>query len=353
MTSAVQTSVIIPTYNGRELTLECLRSLQAQELTAWETIVVDNGSTDGTADAIRQEFPHVRLVELPKNLGYGMANTLGTQHARGHILVFLNNDTVLAPGCLEHLTNQLAADPCTGACSAKPRLLSNRGTLDTIGSSLTWTGFLHHIGFLEADLGQYDRVQSVFSPKGVCYAIPKHVFVAVGGFDERYFAYFEETDLFWRIWLSGFAIRFVPNAVIYHAVGKTSERFHSAFIEYHAYRNRIRTLLKNLGWRRAVVVIPIHIACCMIISVGYALKGRVRNAVAVLRALAWNAVSLSDTWKARRHVQRDIRRISDTVLFKEFWVNPTWNDCYLGFRLIFARQRLWEEYRRTAQVPSR
>lgn len=309
-------SVIIPTYNGLDLLPACLDSVVCQSWQDREIIVVDNGSTDGTAAAVAVRYPTVRMARLPRNEGYAGAGNHGATVAQGTWLVFLNNDTVVPPDWLEQLMVVVGQDASLGICSSKVRLLREPGRLDAVGSYLTPSGFLRHIGLLELDRGQHDALGEFFSVKGVALAVRRELFHAVGGFDARYVSYFEESDLCWRVWLRGYRVGFAPRSLVYHRVGGTASRFHYAYVDYHSFKNRIRTILKNAGRATLIWMLPLHLACCLgLIVVNTVWPRRWANGWAILRAIGWNVWHWPDTWRARRAVQGN-RRLSDAALFR-------------------------------------
>lgn len=338
--SALRASVIIPTYNGVSYLRDCLASLVPQCPSDVELIVVDNGSTDGTTAEVRRVHPEATVIEAGQNLGFCGGNNLGARAARGEWLVFLNNDTVADPQWLERLLAAAAGDPAYGAWTSKIRLLHDRGRLDAIGSYLTPTGFLQHVGLLDEDHGQYDALKEIFSPKGVAFAIRRSLFEAIGGFDESYFAYFEETDLFWQVWLRGFRIGLAPDAVVYHKVGGTACRYPYAFVDYHSFKNRILTIGKNAGSVTLIWMLPFHLVCCGVLIVLNGLRiRRWSNAWAIVRAMGWNLLHLRQTWRQRGMVQR-ARRVTDHILFKTIMRPVAPRD--------FLRYTLWMVWSREA-----
>jgi GT2 family glycosyltransferase len=146
--------------------------------------------------------------------------------------------------------------------------------------------------------------------------VTKKIIDEVGLFDSDYFAYFEESDFFWRVWLAGYKIAFMPKAIVYHKVGGTSTQLSSPFIDYHSFKNRIASLIKNLSFFSALYILPLHIFCCLVISLLYVFMLRFKNSGAVLGAIGWNIRHLPKTLKKRSNVQRNIRKISDKKLFK-------------------------------------
>jgi len=308
-------SIIIPNYNGKKHLEICLSALIKQKFKDIEIIVIDNGSSDGSVDFIKNNFPEVKVILSKENLGFAQANNLGAKEAKGEYLLFLNNDTKLKEDCLVFLFNRIKADVSQGVVFSKVLFMDEPDRLDAVGSYLTKTGFLLHVGWWEKDKGQHDYVDKIFSPKGVCFLMRKSLFNKIGGFDKDYFAYFEESDLFWRVWLSGYTIHFVPESICYHKVGGTCTKLPSVVIDYNSFKNRICTLIKNLNRINLTFILPIHLLICLSISFVYLIKMRPQNAIAIYRAIFWNVRNLPETLKKRNFTQKVLRKITDRQLF--------------------------------------
>lgn len=294
---------------------DCLKSLRAVAYLSFEVLCVDNGSTDGSATMIGEEFSEVRLFEQSENLGFVGANLLAYREAAGDYILFLNSDTTVEPGFLSELVDFMEAHPDAGGCEPKILWMKDPSRLDSVGDYLTWTGMLYHDGYLAPD-ENLDSPFQIFSAKGACMMFRASVLREVGVFDERYFAYFEETDLCWRVWLSGSKIYFVPDARIHHLLAGTSRNSDSYLINFHSFKNRINAMLKNYGMIEAFKVLPVHLTICLGIATVYALRGQLRKSRAILEAILWNLRNLRGTWAARRNVQRKIRQISDRDLMR-------------------------------------
>jgi GT2 family glycosyltransferase len=250
--AAGSVSVVIPTWNGARHLERCLAALAAQTRPADEIVVVDNGSTDGTADWLRARFPAARLVVNDENRGFARATNQGILAARGETVVLLNNDTAPEPSGLAALVAPLAADAALGACAAtlvfahRPERVNAAGL--TVGRDL--------VAFEEA----FGRPASalpaapwpVFGPSGGAAAFRRAALDDVGLFDERFFAYLEDVDLAWRLRLRGWRTVAVPAARVAHAYSATAGA-DSPFKRYHLARNRVWLLVKNVPgalWRR-------------------------------------------------------------------------------------------------------
>lgn len=275
--------VVIVNYNGVAYLERCVASVYGQSVPA-EIVVVDNGSTDGSVRAIQRRFPSVRVIMNDYNVGFARGANQGAECARGDLILFLNSDARLEPGSLSVLVRYLADHSLVGAC--QPSLIQPNGELDSAGSFLTRSGFLYHVS-------QEDVVKERFPParfalKGACLLIRAPIFRAVGGFDESYFAYLEDTDLCWRLLRAGWELHFVSAASVQHDGGRTTRAiFRSEQIDYLAFRNRITTIRKNtIGLRRSGTVV-VHAALCCGVATAFALIGKWRNAGAIAKALWW------------------------------------------------------------------
>ncbi len=237
-------SVIVLNWNGRHFLAECLDALRAQTFRDFETIVVDNGSTDGSVEEIRSRAgATVTLVALQHNLGYAAGNNRGLAAARGAWAVFLNNDTRADGRWLEELHGAALRHPDVPVFACKVLNYFRRDEIDTVGHLMYPDGINRGRGRLEKDEGQYDREEEVFFPSGCAAAYRQDLLAAIGGFDESFFAYGDDTDLGLRARFAGARCLLAPRAVVYHKYSGTSGAY-SDFKVYHVERNRVWVLLK-------------------------------------------------------------------------------------------------------------
>ena len=223
-------SVIIVSYNTRQMTLDCLRTLFAKlaGLSA-EVIVVDNASSDGSVSAIRAQFPQVRVIENTLNCGFGAANNRAMAEAQGRFLLLLNSDAFPLPGALQVLTDYLRSHERVGAVG--PRLLNVDGSLQRScfrfpSPGRAWVENLWFSALLPNHpvVGDYrrwphDTERDVDSVIGACMLIRHEVYRQIGGFDEQFFMYSEETDWQRRMRDHGWHIAFTPHAEVTHLGG--------------------------------------------------------------------------------------------------------------------------------------
>jgi GT2 family glycosyltransferase len=245
----MKTEIIIVNWNNRRETLECLEAVGKQLPSTGEVTVtvVDNGSTDGSASAIAARHPHVKLFALTENRGFtgGLAAALAGSSA-DHV-IFLNNDAVPEPGWLDALTGAMNAAP-QDVVSVGGKIVDMTGTLiDFIGGVMTFDGHAFQNGFRER-LGSREEPASgaelLFACGGNMIS-RRAPLMALGGFDDDYFAYLEDVDFGWRTWIAGYRVLFEPRAVVRHASSTTSNRLGDFERGVLFERNALQTALKN------------------------------------------------------------------------------------------------------------
>jgi GT2 family glycosyltransferase len=244
-------SVVIPSHNGLRLLQRCLQSLSQQSYERIEVIMVDNGSTDGSAEYVAQTFPEAKIKRNQTNLGFAKAVNIGIAQSSGEYLFILNNDTELRSDCIEQLVAAMryfiAKDD--GVIGIAPKIVFDRlgrTFLDAVGTGMNPDGAAFNIGVGQPDLGQLDSPRRVF---GVCFAaalIRKQAFDAIGHLDESFYAYYEDVDWCYRANLFGYKFYSAPNAVVYHKHSVSATKLLSYERKYILiHRNYIRTMIKN------------------------------------------------------------------------------------------------------------
>jgi len=262
MTHPPLISVIVVAWNAGEWLRHCLDALDAQTFREFETIVVDNGATDGCWRAAEGR-PGVRLIHAGANLGFAAGNNLAAREAAGTWLALLNPDAIAAPDWLEKLAAATRRHP--GATMfgslqvdhADPSRLDGCGDVYHV-SGLAWRG---GYGRPEAERPRADA--EVFAPCAAAALYRRDAFLAAGGFDEDWFCYFEDVDLGFRLRLMGGRAVQVADAVVRH-VGSASTGRRSAFAVYHGTRNRLWTFAKDMPLPALVLFAPLHLAMSLL-----------------------------------------------------------------------------------------
>jgi GT2 family glycosyltransferase len=238
-------SVIILNWNGRHLMEECLDTVLSQTFREFETIVVDNGSTDGSVAWLKERWGEaVSTVPLPSNLGFAGGNNAGIRIARGKYVVLLNNDTAAAPRWLEELAAACGRHPDAGMFTPKILNYYRRDEIDNTGHLIYPDGLARGRHRLERDDGRFDEEGETLWPSGCAGVYGKKMLDEVGLLDDTFFAYGEDVDLGLRARWAGWACWYVPRAVVYHKYSATTGTYspRKAFL---AERNRTWVLFKN------------------------------------------------------------------------------------------------------------
>ena len=293
------TAVIIVNFNSGQFLRRCLDALDRQTYRAFRTIVVDNASSDGSADGIEERHPGVTLVRAGANLGFAAGNNLGLQHAGAvEWIALLNPDAYAAPDWLERFI-AAATDSKSDFFGCRMRLADTPEILDGTGdvyhvSGVAWRrdhGVRAVDGVKDAD--------EIFAPCAAAALYRRADLEAIGGFDNSYFCYFEDVDLAFRLRLRGLRCAYVPDAVVDHVssgiTGKGSD-----FSTYHGHRNMVWTYVKDMPGLLFWQYLPLHL-CANLMGIAIcALRGQLG---VVLRAKRDALLGLSRVLRERRGVQ--------------------------------------------------
>jgi GT2 family glycosyltransferase len=240
-------SAAVLNYDGRELLEVILPSLFAQEYRDFETIVVDNGSTDDSVAYLREAWPQVRVVSTGGvNIGVAAALNVAVAAATGELVALLNNDIELDARWLGELV--AALDRHAGAATVAGKLLNfyRRDELDAAGDIFTRAATAFGRGNGERDRGQYEHEEEVFAPTAGAALYRASAFAEVGAFDESFFAYFEDVDWSLRAQIAGHRSWYVPSAIGYHMGSKTTRpNVNPRYFELQR-RNTLALLVKDV-----------------------------------------------------------------------------------------------------------
>jgi GT2 family glycosyltransferase len=260
--SFMDLSIIIVNWNTRNLLAQCLESLQndldmSSHLKA-ETFVVDNASTDGSAQMVQEQFSWVRLIENKENVGFALANNQAIRQSTGRYVLLLNPDTEVKSGTLETLMGFMEAHPEAGAAGS--RLLNPDGTLQTSCYPLPtpsrefWRLFhldaLRPYGVYRMTDWGLDRPREVDVIQGAALILRRQALHQVGLLDGEYFMYTEEVDLCYRLQKGGWLLYWVPQAKVVHYGGQSTQQIASEMFLY-LYQSKLTFIRKHDGWLAA------------------------------------------------------------------------------------------------------
>jgi GT2 family glycosyltransferase len=258
---ATVVSVILVNYKGADDTIACLDGLGTLE---WpradlEIIVVDNASNDGSVERIREAHPEVTVIALERNTGFAAGCNHGVRAAKGEYVAFINNDARPDSQWLDAAVAEMTRAPDI-ACVASKVLDWEGETVDFVDAALSFYGhgFKLHVG--EPADHRYDEAHDVLFATGAAMVVRTDVFRSTGGFDERYFMFFEDVDFGWRLWLLGWRVRFVPHSVVFHRHHASMAKFKNWREQYLLERNALYTIYKNYDDGTLATVLPAALA---------------------------------------------------------------------------------------------
>ena len=258
-------SIVILNWNGKHHLGPCFQTLKDLDYPddAYEVVLVDNGSDDGSQRAVRSEHGWVRLVENARNVGFAAGCNQGARAAvegdrPAEVLVFLNNDMHVDAGFLRALVAPIVRGECA-ATTAK--MYSWDGSvLNSAGGGMNFHGFGIQRGYLQPPSDVYDEPRKTLFACGGAMAMEREAYFDVGGFDDDFFAYYEDVDLGWRTWVLGHEIRYVPASVCYHHHSSTSRRVPAERLRLLQVRNPQLACFKNYGDEELRRVLPAMLA---------------------------------------------------------------------------------------------
>jgi GT2 family glycosyltransferase len=305
-------SVIIVNWNGKHLLEECLNSLSGQTLKDFETILVDNGSTDGSIEFVIEHYPDVEIVRLENNMGFCRGNNVGLQHATGDYIALLNNDTRVDKCWLEALYSAMGQGPEIGLCASCMVNYFSANILDTAGDGYDICGVGFKIG---NGLRMSERQKNgyVFGACAGAALYRRSMIDEIGFFDEDFFSVGEDIDLSFRAKLAGYKCIYVPNAIVYHKVNQTLGP-DSDFLLYHARRNVEYAYFKNMPLVLIVLTLPMHIVYNLLTFTQVLVRGRLS---VFLKAKKDFLKNFRKICKKRKEIQAQ-RKISLKELLSSF-----------------------------------
>jgi GT2 family glycosyltransferase len=303
-------TVVVVTWEQRDLVLACLQSL-ARQTVPHRVVVVDNASTDGTAEVVAQRFPDAVILRQRSNLGFAGGVSAAMDVVDTRFVALLNNDARADARWLEASLVALA-DPSVVAVTARLLLAEDTATINNAGGVLLASGYCADRGLGSPDGEMFAYPAEVFAFCGGAVVVRTLAVKAAGGFDADYFMYYEDTDLSWRLRLAGWHIVYAPDAVVHHLHAASSDS-QSEMFAFHNERNRLLMLCKDapLGFAASRIA---RFALTTASLAGKRLIGRATPPDNVfrpdlrLRVLVAVVARLPMTLRKRRHVPRSARR---------------------------------------------
>lgn len=260
-------SIIVVTFNSKKYIENCLNSVFKISYRPYEILILDNASLDGTEQLLEnfRHYENIRIIKSGENLGFAAGCDLAAAKARGKYLFFLNHDTLVAKDFLNPLVDYLEHHTDTVVAQPAVLILGEEKKLNLTGKEVHYLGFDWIKDYLKKPGIPGGEIIS-FSGSAVLFK--KSVFIGLGGFDEYYFMYYEDSDLAWRCRINGYKMVYISESVVFHDYKYLpDENYQSAKTKfYYNERNRIITILKNYQLKTLIIIFPIFLftELCMI-----------------------------------------------------------------------------------------
>jgi len=332
-------SIVVLNYNGIHHLKACLDSLLRTDYPNFEIILVDNGSTDGSVDFVRMNYPMVKIVQLRRNIFTAGGYMAGVLAARGEYVAILNNDIEVDPKWLKALMKYMLKMPWVAAADPKFKDFFRRDLFENSAAAGRWLDYFGNNctrGVWELDRGQYDKPAYII---GVLTLFRRDILLKVGGFDTSYLFGYEDMDVGWRLYLAGYKVLYVPEAVIYHkAGGSTRDRPGAARprpeFYYLVKRNRIISLIKNYSLNNMffslfVTLLEYYFTLLYFIFTREKIYG-----LMLVRAI-WYPFRHLKKIMAKRVLVQSMRKVPDSVVRR--YMVPYCGDIWRFLRELFNR----------------
>ena len=351
-------SVVILNLNGRHHLQPCFDSLRASDYPAdkLEVVLVENGSTDGSVEEMQRNHAWVKLIVNPENVGFAAGCNQGAKAADDpDVFVFINNDMRVEPAFLRELVGPIVRGECQATTG---KMLSWDGKLiNSAGGGMNFHGIGIQVGLDEVPDASHDLPRKTLFACGGAMAMDCKIYETVGGFDDDFFAYYEDVDLGWRTWVQGYEVHYAPKSVCYHHHSATSSRLPSEMIRLLQVRNPLLACFKNYDDENLGRVLPAVFALAMrrmflvsglsgddpsfrieharmhtspVRRIFQKARGALNDTVDFRRIAAADLIGYNDLlgnwnqWKARRDLVQADRKRTDQEIFSMF-LKPHWS----------------------------
>ncbi len=260
-------NIFVLNWNGRDLTLDCLASLKHISYPSVKVIVIDNGSTDDSVISVKNNYPDVEIVVLPKNSGFAGGNNAGFQAVqhKADYTIFLNNDTIVDPKFVEPLINELESNQNTKQSAPKIYFADDPEYIWFAGGKVNlWTGLIRHIGIRQKDSSLYSDNREIDYTTGCCVCMRTEDFESIGMFDESFPMYAEDVDLSLRFRQLGGKVIFVPESKVWHKVSASLGGQFSIGKWKRKYIGKMKLLAKHIKPYQLPISLPLAMSMSLL-----------------------------------------------------------------------------------------
>jgi len=300
-------SIIIVNWNGLKYLHECLSSLFNQTYSHIEIILVDNASTDGSVDFVKENFPSVKIVQNSKNLGFAEATNIGIMKSKGELITLFNQDAIADKGWLANLVEEIKSSEEIAAVAGKVYYWGDKYGKDAV--FCTWSKIDPYTA-MPYNFAGNDPKAAVDYLTGCAMLVKKEIIEEIGPLDTGYFLYFDETDWCARVIRAGYKLIYVPNAIVWHVVSGSLEN--QQIKSEYMIRNRIRFALKNFDLKYMPMFLLSFIAETIFIFFRNIRESNLSETKLRMKAFGWNMLNLRKTFTARRE---DLSKIRNCISY--------------------------------------
>ncbi len=314
-------AVVILNWNGEKLLEEFMPSVIAHTPSNADIVIADNGSTDGSVDLIKKNYPNVTLLNFEKNHGFANGYNVALAKVTADYYVLLNSDVEVTQNWIAPIIELMNTDPLIAAC--QPKLLSHEKRTDFEYAGAAG-GFIDKYGYpfcrgrifntIEDDHGQYNDIKEIFWASGACLFIKAKLFHEVGGFDKDFFAHMEEIDLCWRLKNQHYKILYCPDVTLYHLGGGSLPKSNPRKT-YLNFRNNLTILYKNLPANRLIYVLFARFLLDGIAGIKFLLFDSFGDFLAVIRAHFSFYASIGKNHRKRRVCRANLKHQTTTGIY--------------------------------------
>jgi GT2 family glycosyltransferase len=297
-------SVVIVNYNGRNVLEHCLKSLFSQPYQPIEVIVVDNCSTDGSAEIVSQRYPHVRLIANSANLGFAHGCNQGVREAGGAFCVLLNSDVVIDANWLPPLLAMVTRPEVGAVCSkvvtegVPPEYYSKNGTVNYLGYNI---------------MGEFDDLSQVFYATGASVIFRRDI--VDSPFIDEYFLYQEDLYFSWKLRLRGFQILMAQESLVHHRGSEATRQLPSSLVTFYQERNRLLNCLLLYETTNLILLLPFFVAGALTKTVS-SLVGRGKSFTGIVRAYWW--IATHPAWIRTERTRHQVpRTVQDAAIMRQ------------------------------------
>lgn len=292
----VKSTIVIPNYNGIKYIEACLESLFVGTTAQVQVIMVDNASTDGSLELVKEKFPQVMVIENEENTGFDKAVNQGILASKTPYVILLNNDTRVELSFVHELEKVMEQDKSLFSASAKMIALHDKEKLDDAGDYYCALGWAFARGKGKSP-SLYDKECDIFASCAGAAIYRREYLNEIGLFDENHFAYLEDIDIGYRAQIYGYRNVYAPKAVVYHAGSATSGSRYNTFKTKLAAQNSIYLVYKNMPFLQMLLNIPFLLVGFLVKALFFLKKGMGKDYVAGLL----NGVKLSMSEEGKQH----------------------------------------------------